>query len=1002
MDTHAFDPVRASTDDELRAHSRWLSGVARALIGEGGDDLAQDAWVAALERKPDGERGLKPWFAGALRFLASNERRTRARRATRERSVARDEALPSSDALAAEIELQRLIADAVSALDEPERSTLVRRYWHGESAAEIARRDGVPAGTVRARLSRALAKLRERLDQRFEGKRATWCALLAPLAESPRASTGSSMVTTVGAVTMSWIWKIVGVVAAAALAALLAISNHWPDEDELVLTPPAASHPAEVSVDTRDLTTPGTSESERAVAAVPSSIPGDPTTNDAAIVLVRVVDELGVPIVGAELVHEYSGRSLSALSSRDGRIRLEFDLSRAVDAVVDREFIVRAPARTVAELSARLARGRTVDLGDVVLLAAGEVRGRIVDPDGEPLAGLARAAIPELSFDPKTDARAGPPAGTRLAAAVAGPDGRFVIAAVRAGPCRVWYGSPGTRWTYTATVDVRAGETLDVGDVVLSRVDATIRGHVVGPAGEPLAKQMIVATEAGGLGYELSAISAADGAFVLFCESEGPFDLAIEDAFGGVYAEVVRGVAAGTHDVVLRTTFGLFVDVVVRDESGAPVPRYEISVSDEPGRTRSTRSALTPDGRTRVSLRPMPFWIRVSAPGRRSEQRGPFDRSALGTTVEIPLQPTASVRGRVMRAGQPVSGALVELCELAQAHDARIANEFPFVFVGLPMERARTGDDGSFTLSAPAHTRCIVVARHTGLPSARSAPFDFDGQHAVEGLMLELDAEGVLTGKTIALPGQSSAWIGISHGDGPTLVTRAGADGSFSFANLAPGRWWIRVLDHDMTDDITLRLRDAAWREPESFVIEDGRTTHIELDLSRGPALAGRLRFGARALGVWSVALEAAGSAPLARQVVTLDERGEFRFVTASPGIGLVTLTDADASGVRHEIRATVDLGPGEQRLAFEYDDATVRGRAPGCAGETLGFVRRDGAQRAFVTRVQVDAEGRFGPARTCAGTLAIVKVTPEGQLAGKVLLEVELSAGSERTLELP
>ena len=47
-------------------------------------------------------------------------------------------------------------------LDEPFRSTLLLRYVEGRSAADIARRQGVPAGTVRWRLKAALDDVRAR------------------------------------------------------------------------------------------------------------------------------------------------------------------------------------------------------------------------------------------------------------------------------------------------------------------------------------------------------------------------------------------------------------------------------------------------------------------------------------------------------------------------------------------------------------------------------------------------------------------------------------------------------------------------------------------------------------------------------------------------------------------------------------------------------------------------------------------------------------------------
>src|SRR5438105_33120 len=85
--------------------------------------------------------------------------------APRARVAARTESLPSSAELVAQAELQRELVGHVVALDDPYRSVVVLRYFHGASAAEIAKERGVPAATVRSQLARGLAELRTRLDR---------------------------------------------------------------------------------------------------------------------------------------------------------------------------------------------------------------------------------------------------------------------------------------------------------------------------------------------------------------------------------------------------------------------------------------------------------------------------------------------------------------------------------------------------------------------------------------------------------------------------------------------------------------------------------------------------------------------------------------------------------------------------------------------------------------------------------------------------------------------
>src|SRR6185436_18438084 len=91
---------------------------------------------------------------------------------------------PSTERLARtrwpRIEAQRLMLEELAALEEPFRSTLVLRFQDELAPAEIARRLGIPAGTVRWRIHEGLSRLRARLDAR-PGGRESWLHACAPL-----------------------------------------------------------------------------------------------------------------------------------------------------------------------------------------------------------------------------------------------------------------------------------------------------------------------------------------------------------------------------------------------------------------------------------------------------------------------------------------------------------------------------------------------------------------------------------------------------------------------------------------------------------------------------------------------------------------------------------------------------------------------------------------------------------------------------------------------------
>lgn len=168
---------------------RWLQALARRLARDPAeaDDLVQETWLAA-ERSPTvPTRSRRAWLGGVLRNRERMLRRSEARRRRREA-----EAQIQVEAQAtAELEQhrQRVLATLHEILDELEdddRTLLLSRYCEEHHAPELAERLGLPASTVRSRLSRATARVRQRLDERWGGDRQAWApAVLAVPATAP-------------------------------------------------------------------------------------------------------------------------------------------------------------------------------------------------------------------------------------------------------------------------------------------------------------------------------------------------------------------------------------------------------------------------------------------------------------------------------------------------------------------------------------------------------------------------------------------------------------------------------------------------------------------------------------------------------------------------------------------------------------------------------------------------------------------------------------------------
>ena len=185
MTARTFDVEAALGDD------RWIQDLARGLVQDASEaeDALQEARLALLRSPQLRDADPRPWLARVAINFVKKRRREESRRRRRELLVAQKERQLSLPEEAMErLELRRQVLEAVVALEEPYRSTLVLRFFEDLSVREISRAAEVPINTVKTRLLRALGQLRRRLDARHGGKGA-WAVLLFPfLAPALRAA----------------------------------------------------------------------------------------------------------------------------------------------------------------------------------------------------------------------------------------------------------------------------------------------------------------------------------------------------------------------------------------------------------------------------------------------------------------------------------------------------------------------------------------------------------------------------------------------------------------------------------------------------------------------------------------------------------------------------------------------------------------------------------------------------------------------------------------------
>ena len=134
------------------------------------EEAAQDGFVkahAALARFREGSP-FRPW----LLAIVANEARNRVRGAGRRGRLAQrvaeerrpDDAVPSPEAALLDSEQRDELLAAIERLPEPAREAIACRYLLELSEEETAAALGCRRGTVKSRLSRALERLRVRME----------------------------------------------------------------------------------------------------------------------------------------------------------------------------------------------------------------------------------------------------------------------------------------------------------------------------------------------------------------------------------------------------------------------------------------------------------------------------------------------------------------------------------------------------------------------------------------------------------------------------------------------------------------------------------------------------------------------------------------------------------------------------------------------------------------------------------------------------------------------
>ena len=657
-------PLPADRLEELLAHRAWVRRVAVALVRDGNraDDLEQEVWLRALQSPPP--RPSRAWLGTVLRNVASNLGRGERRRGIHETSAPPGPLPPSPADLLERAEVVERVAHAVRELEEPYRTAVLLRYFEDLSPPDIATRLAAPLETIRTRLKRGLAMLRDRLDGDHGGDRRAWTLLLLPIIRREEPPGPGPAGPGAGAATGVLVMGINAKLAGAAVVLVLAAGT-------LLLLPRGGERGPEPGGPAASASggPGGIGRNPEGGAAPPPPIeaveapPGAAPSFDGARLSVRVLTGPGRTPVAEALVTvtPEGGEPVALTTGPDG--------SASMDGLEDGPCVLlaRAPGLVRADGAATLEAGRE-SVVELVLARGGAVAVTVLDDrEGTPLAGARVAVLPGGSL------KAGAGSATKLV-----------------------FGSP-----YGGAVTDALGRArldgIETGEIVTVRAEA--RGH--GPGAESLVlegdakrdREIVLRLPRAATLRGVATLpdgKPAAGAVVYVLPADAEDMLATPGGTstrGGRTIQALRGEVGedGSYEVDGLDLGAAYVAVAVQREFGRSAPARGLSPTEaEPVlradfgirasgsfRVRLLRPDGTPGTGARVMvvalgfLRPFPepepglYVIEKPTPGRFPLHVDASGCLAVRTEVEFPAEGDGSMEVR-LEPGLAVAGTLVD------------------------------------------------------------------------------------------------------------------------------------------------------------------------------------------------------------------------------------------------------------------------------------------------------------------------------------------------------
>jgi protocatechuate 3,4-dioxygenase beta subunit len=490
-------------------------------------------------------------------------------------------------------------------------------------------------------------------------------------------------------------------------------------------------------------------------------VPGEPVEavlEPAARISGRVVNPAGAPVEGARLAAWLSGESPERPQSlrpcmRDaGSTRADGEGGFTLESLPPGWWIVRASANgwLPAETERRQVRGGEHLVGMEIVLGQGAVvAGRVLSPDGAPMAGAQVQVLGE---------RSGP-------ATVSGADGAYRLEGVATGERTVEATHPEHEFA-GRTLEVTPGENrLDLKLERDRRRD--IRGRVLSPDGAPVAGARV-------LGPSSSAWSMADGSFTLR-ERDGRHEVwAQAEGYAPAQTAVaVEGGPVGGVEVRLSRGGSLRGRLLGLDREGLAGATVETALPP----LLQRRNAVDAQGGWRIAGLPPGTWeVTARVGGRSVTERTELAPDQEEAVLDLHFPPVFEVSGRVLDPdGQPVADATVRL------------------FTAGSGGWGFTRSDGSFRIEVEEGAYRGFALKQGYLSARLEEPVQVEGG-PVEGLELILGRGTALRGRILGLePGERAREIWAEGPGGAIRLGELDQEAQYAVFGLVPGEWKVKA-----------------------------------------------------------------------------------------------------------------------------------------------------------------------------------------------------------------